>query len=48
MREGWRYVTASRARPLRLLGHSDINTTYRRYVRPSADDLVAAVESVLG
>lgn len=32
----------------RILGHSDINTTYRRYVRPSADDLVAAVEAVLG
>ena len=23
----------------KLLGHSDINTTYRRYVRPSVDDL---------
>lgn len=23
----------------RILGHSDINTTYRRYVRPSIDDL---------
>lgn len=32
----------------RILGHSDINTTYRRYVRPSSDDLVDAVESVLG
>ena len=32
----------------RILGHSDINTTYRRYVRPSADDLVAAVDALLG
>lgn len=31
----------------RILGHSDINTTYRRYVRPSADDLVTAIEGVL-
>lgn len=30
----------------RILGHSDINTTYRRYVRPSEDDASRAVESV--
>lgn len=31
----------------RMLGHSDINTTYRRYVRPSADDLKAAMGAVV-
>lgn len=27
----------------KLLGHSDINTTYRRYVRPNVDDLRRAI-----
>lgn len=31
----------------RMLGHSDINTTYRRYVRPSADDLKAAAAAIV-
>lgn len=31
----------------RFLGHSDINTTYRRYVRPSVDDLMAGIDGVL-
>lgn len=31
----------------RILGHSDINTTYRRYVRPSNADLVAGIDSVV-
>ena len=30
----------------RLLGHSDINTTYRRYVRPSVNDLRRGLEAV--
>lgn len=30
----------------RILGHSDINTTYRRYVRPSVDDLVRSMAKV--
>ena len=30
----------------RILGHSDINTTYRRYVRPGFDDLRAGMEVV--
>ena len=32
----------------RLLGHSDINTTYRRYVRPSIDDLQRGMDDVDG
>ena len=32
----------------RILGHSDINTTYRRYVRPSADDLRSGIAKALG
>lgn len=32
----------------RILGHSDINTTYRRYVRPSADDLSRGLAAALG
>ena len=32
----------------RLLGHSDINTTYRRYVRPDMDNLRRDVELVRG
>ena len=31
----------------RILGHSDINTTYRRYVRPSVDDLAISMSSVV-
>lgn len=31
----------------RILGHSDINTTYRRYVRPSVDDLRRGMERVV-
>ncbi len=31
----------------RILGHSDINTTYRRYVRPSVDDLAIGMSSVV-
>lgn len=31
----------------RILGHSDINTTYRRYVRPNGEDLRRAVDSVV-
>lgn len=31
----------------RILGHSDINTTYRRYVRPSADDLRRGMSGVV-
>lgn len=30
----------------RILGHSDINTTYRRYVRPNVEDLRAGMEAV--
>ena len=30
----------------RLLGHSDINTTFRRYVRPSVDDLRRGMASL--
>lgn len=30
----------------RILGHSDINTTYRRYIRPSVDDLRRSMESL--
>ena len=30
----------------RILGHSDINTTYRRYIRPSVDDLRRGMESL--
>ena len=30
----------------RILGHADINTTYRRYVRPSVDDLKRGMESL--
>lgn len=30
----------------RILGHSDINTTYRRYVRPSVDDLRRGMDFV--
>ena len=33
--------------PSRILGHSDINTTYRRYVRPSVDDLAIGMSSVV-
>ncbi len=32
----------------RMLGHSDINTTYRRYVRPNAEDLRAGMDAVDG
>lgn len=32
----------------RILGHSDINTTYRRYVKPSADDLRRGLAAALG
>ena len=32
----------------RMLGHSDINTTYRKYVRPSVDDLRRGMFSVVG
>ena len=28
----------------RILGHSNISTTYRRYVRPSVEDLARGVE----
>lgn len=31
----------------RILGHSDINTTYRRYMRPSVDDLRRGMDAVL-
>lgn len=31
----------------RILGHSDINTTYRRYVRPNVDDLRRGMDAVL-
>lgn len=31
----------------RMLGHSDINTTYRRYVRPDAEDLKRAAGEVV-
>lgn len=31
----------------RILGHSDINTTYRRYVRPNADDLRRGMSGVM-
>lgn len=31
----------------RILGHSDINTTYRRYVRPNVDDLRKGMDGVL-
>lgn len=31
----------------RIMGHSDINTTYRRYVRPSVDDLSRAAASIV-
>lgn len=31
----------------RILGHSDINTTYRRYVRPSIDDLAAGMDATV-
>lgn len=30
----------------RLLGHSDINTTYKKYIRPSVDDLKRGMESL--
>ena len=30
----------------RILGHSDINTTYRRYIRPSVDDMRRGLEKV--
>lgn len=30
----------------RILGHSDINTTYRRYVRPNMEDLRAGMQAV--
>ena len=30
----------------RILGHSDINTTYKRYVRPSVDDLRRGMDMV--
>lgn len=29
----------------RILGHSDINTTYRKYVRPNVDDLRRGIET---
>ena len=32
----------------RILGHSDINTTYRRYVRPSVDDLARGMDAAIG
>ena len=31
----------------RIMGHSDINTTYRRYVRPSAADLARAASAIV-
>lgn len=31
----------------RILGHTDINTTYKRYVRPSVDDLARGMNSVI-
>ena len=31
----------------RILGHSDINTTFRRYVRPSIDDLAAGIDATV-
>lgn len=31
----------------RILGHSDINTTYRRYVRPNVEDLRRGMDAVL-
>lgn len=31
----------------RILGHSDINTTFRRYVRPNPEDLASAAASVV-
>lgn len=30
----------------RMLGHADINTTYKKYIRPSVDDLRRGMESV--
>ena len=32
----------------RILGHADINTTYRRYVRPSVDDLARGMDAAMG
>ena len=32
----------------RMLGHSDINTTFRRYVKPSVDDLRRGMMAVAG
>lgn len=31
----------------RILGHSDINTTYRKYVRPAVDDLRRGMDAVV-
>ena len=32
----------------RILGHSDINTTYRKYVRPAVDDLRRGMDAAFG
>lgn len=32
----------------RILGHADINTTFRRYVKPSTDDLVRGMDRISG